>query len=126
MGADSAATTTRGNRAQDELLVKFARLMRERYGARLYLFGSHARGTAHSESDYDVVAVARAFEGQRRIVRAEDRYDLWHEAGGWAISLDLHCYTPDEFRRESAGLGFIGQAKRRGELIRILTSRRAA
>ena len=105
--------------ARDELQTKFARLLREKHGARVFLFGSRARGTAHPESDYDVVAISRAFEGQKRFQRAPDRYDLWHTAGGWGISLDLHCFTPQEFRRELAGLGFVGSAKRRGELIEV-------
>ena len=48
------------NPAEDELVVKFARLMRERYGARLYLFGSRARGTARADSDYDIIWPCRA------------------------------------------------------------------
>jgi predicted nucleotidyltransferase len=95
--------------------------MRERYAARVYLFGSRVRGSAGAESDYDVVVVSRCFEGQRRISRAVDLYPIWHEAGGWGMGLDVHCYTPEEFRAEVAGLGYLGHAKRRGELIRLST-----
>jgi hypothetical protein len=91
--------------------------MRDKYYARVFLFGSRARGTANEESDYDVVAVSQAFEGQRRFERAPDRYDLWWAAGGWDVSLDLHCFTPNEFRHEVAGLGYLGSAKKRGELV---------
>lgn len=121
MGADAAAAATRQQARQDPLLARFARLMRDRYAARVYLFGSRARGTATAESDYDVVVVSRRFEGQRRISRAVDLYAIWHEAGGWGIGLDVHCYTPEEFRAEAAGLGCLGHAKRRGELIRLGT-----
>ncbi|MBI4321709.1 MAG: nucleotidyltransferase domain-containing protein [Chloroflexi bacterium] len=106
-----------------QLLVRFAQLLRQRYDARLYLFGSRARGTAHQDSDYDLVAVAEAFSAQPLLRRGLDRGDLWREAGGWRIPLDLHCYTPKEFREELAGLGYLGQAKRRGELIEIKTPR---
>jgi predicted nucleotidyltransferase len=94
--------------------------MRERYGARLYLFGSRARGTQRPTSDFDMVAVADAFGQQPRLGRARDRFFLWHDAGGWGQPLDLHCYTPAEFREEVRGLGYLGHAKRRGELRRIV------
>lgn len=119
MGADATAATARQRAGQDHLLARFARLMWERYAARVYLFGSRARGTANAESDYDVVVVSRRFEGQRRISRAVDLYPIWHEAGGWGIGLDLRCYTPEEFRAQVAGLGYLGHAKRQGELIRL-------
>ncbi|MBI2864940.1 MAG: nucleotidyltransferase domain-containing protein [Chloroflexi bacterium] len=123
MGTEVTSAAARQKPAQDELIARFARLMRSQYGARLYLFGSRARGTASSDSDYDIIAVSHAFAGQRRLGRAPDRYKLWREAGGWGISLDLHCYSPEEFRAELAGLGYIGMAKRRGELIRTLIGR---
>lgn len=98
---------------------EFARLLRERYGARLYVFGSRVRGGARPDSDYDLVAVADAFAGQPRFERAPDQWRLWRDAGGWGIPLDLHCYSPDEFRRQIRGLGYLGQARRRGELIEV-------
>jgi len=125
VGADTPSASTRQTAAQDEILTRLAHLMRERYGARLYLFGSRARGTAHADSDYDVVAVSQAFQGQRRVVRAPDRYRIWREAGGWGIGLDLQCYTPEEFREEISGLGYLGSAKSRGELIRVTAPRAA-
>jgi predicted nucleotidyltransferase len=101
--------------------------MRDRYGARLYLFGSRARGTAHADSDYDLVAVAVPFSVQRRISRALDRSQLWEAAGGWGRSLDLHCLTPSEFQAETRdGFGYLGQAKERGELIRIRCAPRSS
>ena len=118
-GADAISATTKTSAAGDDILVRFAGLLREKYAARVLLFGSRARGTARADSDYDVVAVSRAFVGQRIFDRAPGRYDLWRDAGGWGIGLDLHCFTPHEFRRELAGLGFQGSAKRRGELVEV-------
>ncbi|MBI4320414.1 MAG: nucleotidyltransferase domain-containing protein [Chloroflexi bacterium] len=111
--------------SQDELIAIFARLMRERHKATLYLFGSRARGTAREHSDYDIVAVSDAFGQQSHFRRCLDRDELWHTAGGWRKALDLHCYTPGEFRKEVAGLGYLGQARARGELIRIKPAPRA-
>jgi hypothetical protein len=93
--------------------------MRQRYGARVYLFGSRARGTAHRTSDYDVVAVADAFADQPRWRRAPGWLRMWREAGGWGLDLDLHCYTPAEFRGELKGLGFLGHARARRELVEV-------
>ncbi len=121
MGVDAASAATRPDAAQDKLVARFARLMAERYGARVYLFGSRARGVHRPDSDYDVVAVSQRFAGERQRYRARDRYKLWYEAGGWGIGLDLHCYTEEEFYEEIRGLGYLGQAKRHGELIRVRT-----
>lgn len=119
MGPRDAPATTRQARSQDQILAGFARLMHERYGARLYAFGSRTRGTAEPSSDYDVVAVAEAFAEQPPLGRARDRFRLWLEAGGWGKELDLHCYTAAEFREELKGLGYLGQARRRGELLKV-------
>jgi hypothetical protein len=109
----------RGAGKSEQLLKRFAELMQERYGARIYVFGSRARKTEHKDSDYDVVAVAEAFAAQPRTRRVTDRRPLWRQSGGWGIGLDLHCYTPDEFRAELRGLGYLGQARRRGELREV-------
>jgi predicted nucleotidyltransferase len=110
------------------LLAAFSRLMRDRYAARLYLFGSRVRGDIHLGSDYDIVAVSEGFATQPPLERAPDRRDLWRRAGGWGIALDLHCYSPREFRAELRAAGYLGQAKARGELrpIRAGITRTAA
>lgn len=104
---------------QEELIRRFAELMYERYGAVLYVFGSRVRGSARPGSDYDLVAVSNAFAGQHVMDRALARRDLWIEAGGWRLPLDLHSYTPEEFQEELRGLGYLGQARRRGELVKV-------
>jgi predicted nucleotidyltransferase len=105
----------------DRLIVGFAKLMRDRYGAELYLFGSRARGMGARDSDYDFAAVSPAFAKERDLYRALDRHRIWTEAGGYGIGLDLHCYTPEEFARELDSLGYLGEASRRGELLKIPT-----
>lgn len=120
MGRDISSTTYRKAQTQEELIERFARKMRERYGAAVYLFGSRSTGTARSDSDYDMVAVSEAFRYGKRTARATDRLFLWWEAGGWGESIDLHCYTPEEFRQEiESGMGYLAQACERGELIEV-------
>ncbi|MBI2954992.1 MAG: nucleotidyltransferase domain-containing protein [Chloroflexi bacterium] len=99
--------------------------MHQRYGAILYMFGSRVRGTARRDSDYDLVAVSSEFAGQHVMDRAPARRDLWIAAGGWRLPLDLHSYTPEEFQDELRGLGYLGQARRRGELVRVPLRRTA-
>lgn len=123
MGERPAPTAAGSSATPEAILTAFARLMGERYGARIYLFGSRVRGTNRPSSDYDVVAVAESFGQQPRLGRAQDRFLIWREAGGWGAPLDLHCYTPAEFREELRGLGYLGQAKRRGQLVAVLAAR---
>ena len=103
----------------DPLLRGFARRLLDHYHARLYLFGSRARGTQQAESDYDLIAVASSFAGVSMFRRCLDRDSHWLAAGGWRLALDLHCYSPEEFRQEKAGLGFLAHAYRQGELFRV-------
>jgi predicted nucleotidyltransferase len=120
MGRVITSTTYRKARTPEELISRFAQLMYERHRAASYLFGSRARGESGKLSDYDVVAVSEAFRGTKRTSRMLGRPLLWLEAGGWGEALDLHCFTPEEFRREIAsGMGYLWQAHSRGELIEI-------
>ena len=111
------STTFQKAKTQEELLARFARILQERYGATLYLYGSQVRGTAGQRSDYDLVAVSDTFRDQKRTRRVLDRFYLWLEAGGWGQGLDLHCFTPEEFHRQTEdGLGYLGRARQAGEL----------
>jgi predicted nucleotidyltransferase len=105
---------------KESFVRRFAGIMQERYGADIYVLGSRVRGDADDvESDYDLVAVAAAFAHEPDLFRALDRRRLWAAAGGQGKSLDLHCYTPEEFALEMEALGYLGEAKERGELIKV-------
>lgn len=80
-------------------LLTFATMLRERVGARrVLLFGSHARGRASPDSDYDLIVVARDFAGIAPASRAVGLRQFWYQAGGEG-PLDLICLTPEEFAR---------------------------
>jgi predicted nucleotidyltransferase len=82
-------------------LRRFAVRLREKIGAtRVLLFGSHARGTAQPDSDYDMIIVSPGFEGVHRFDRARGLKDLFYEVGGPA-PMDLICLTPEEFDQAS-------------------------
>ena len=120
MGRVVTPDTYRKAETQLELIERFAGLMREHYAATLYVFGSRARGTATPLSDYDLVAVSDVFRARRHGTRVPDRLSLWLEAGGWGEGLDLHCYSPEEFLRQTrGGLGYLGQSWARGELLQV-------
>lgn len=93
--------------------------MRDRYGAELYLLESRARGTAHEDSDSDLVAAASESCDQPDLFGALGRRHLRAEAGGYGISSDLHCCTTEEFAQELQSLGYIGEAFEQGKLRRV-------
>lgn len=59
------------------------------------LFGSRVQGTAHDESDLDVIVVAESF----RDVPQHERFPLIRKRIRTAYSIDYLCYTPEEFER---------------------------
>lgn len=78
------------------------------------LFGSRARGDAWRDSDYDLLVVARAFEGVPALERGRMlAASLWDVA-----PVDLICVTPTELARATDGFGITGIALRSG--IRVL------
>jgi predicted nucleotidyltransferase len=78
-------------------LSRFAERLREQVGAeKVLLFGSHARGGARPDSDYDLIVVSSQYDGMRRRDRGKDLRELFYEVGGNA-PMDLICLTPEEF-----------------------------
>ena len=83
--------------ALDPTLIRFARRLHDELGAeRVLLFGSHARGTAYSDSDYDLIIVADYFATIPPLRRQAGLRQKFYEVGGHA-PMDLICVTPDEF-----------------------------
>lgn len=83
----------------DPALLRFAERLQVDLGAqRVLLFGSHARGAAAPDSDYDLIVVSERFEPIPLLRREFGLHDLFYAVGGDA-PLDLICLTPDEFEQ---------------------------
>ena len=83
----------------DPALTRFARRLQEEIGAcRVLLYGSHARGQANPQSDYDLIIVAPAFREIDRFHRSIGLRQLWYDVGGDA-PMDILCMTPEEFEQ---------------------------
>jgi len=60
--------------------------------ARIYLFGSFARGTWLDDSDVDVVVVSRAFEG----MEFWERGAMLRRLASREVPFEILAYTPEE------------------------------
>jgi uncharacterized protein len=81
----------------DPAVLRFASRLRDEWGAeRVLLFGSHARGNAAPDSDYDLIIISERFEPIPRLRREVGLHDIFYAVGGDA-PLDLICLTPREF-----------------------------
>ncbi len=90
----------------DTLLDAMRPLLEEQAAHAAWLFGSQARGTAHAESDIDLIVVQPSDEPQPRRRLA---YSEAIAAAGGAV--DLLVYTPEEFEAmRSAGRPFLVDA----------------
>ncbi|MBI5176981.1 nucleotidyltransferase domain-containing protein [Candidatus Micrarchaeota archaeon] len=82
----------------DRKLNEFLKDIRTLYSdARVYLFGSRARGNQRKDSDYDLIVISRKFVKKDFIDRPET---IWKNSDV-VIGADLLCYTPAEFSRIS-------------------------
>lgn len=94
----------------DQLRDRIAEAM---HPEKIFLFGSHAEGTATEESDVDLLVVMESELPQhRRNVALKKLFPLRN------FSLDAFVYTPDEFCRYKDVPGtIVYSATHRGKLI---------
>ncbi|MBI1971751.1 MAG: nucleotidyltransferase domain-containing protein [Candidatus Aenigmarchaeota archaeon] len=83
--------------------------------SKIILFGSRARGDYLLESDYDLIIVSDAFK----------KYDFTERIGhvmrlsDGSVSLDVICYTEDEFEKKKKELGTVREAVKEGVVLKV-------
>ena len=79
--------------------------------ARVILFGSHARGSADSDSDIDIAIISSAFRGKDIFERARLTKDAEVQAiRHFMRPFDVVTLTPEEFEGDSMLAGFVRSA----------------
>lgn len=79
--------------------------------SRIVLFGSRARKTARSTSDYDFLVISpcfRKWEWEERSAR------VYHLKRNIPAPMDIICLTPEEFKRKKKSLGVIREVVKEG------------
>jgi predicted nucleotidyltransferase len=81
------------------------------------LFGSRATGRARPDSDIDLILVSTTFEDVPFIKRMgvfRQKIDPLQ----YGLSVDVLCYTSEEFEVMSTGIGMVAEAVKEGIWIR--------
>ncbi|MDR0822369.1 MAG: nucleotidyltransferase domain-containing protein [Endomicrobium sp.] len=65
----------------------------------LYVYGSQAKGTAHKDSDIDVVILLKDNDRQKRNIIWDIASQLDYKYYDYGMSLDLHPMTREELER---------------------------
>jgi predicted nucleotidyltransferase len=82
---------------------------------KIILFGSHAWGTPHKDSDYDLCVIEKSIESKKQRLR-----DLSELAGKINITVptDLISYTPEEIdERSKLGDFFVRKILNEGKIL---------
>lgn len=96
-------------------LLSFYSLIRNKYPVReLFLYGSHAKGTSHKDSDIDVGVVLDIKDHSKRI---DIGANLFHEAGKVDVAIEPKCIFWDEYLKHDKA-SILGEIIRTG--IRIV------
>ncbi len=83
---------------KDKAITLFAKKIKKSFpGAKVYLFGSRARGDNLVTSDYDFIIVSESFKEISMPRRLEKVYEHWDEK----YNADILPYTPDEIEVQS-------------------------
>ncbi|MCS7300780.1 MAG: nucleotidyltransferase domain-containing protein [Fimbriimonadales bacterium] len=77
------------------------------------IFGSRARGEARSDSDLDVIVVARLFETVPFLKRMPMVLRLLR----FPHAVDFLCYTPEEFEQIRSCSSIVYQALQEGKVV---------
>lgn len=96
-----------------EIIKKFKKSLRSLGKSSIIFFGSRARGTFNSESDFDIIVISDKFEGIKWHKRAVNIYMSWKED----YPLEVLCYTPREFEKKKKQIGIVREAVKEGIII---------
>lgn len=80
--------------------------------ASAYVFGSHAKGVAHGESDVDVAIISPDFGDDRMENSVYLQRKLWHAP---FQNMDVVGYSPEYFENENSPL--VSEIKKHGVLV---------
>lgn len=80
--------------ALETFLAALRPLLRKQHAQTAYVFGSRARGTAHPDSDIDVIIVA-----ETDLPAVERFRDYLPAILAAPVGVDMFVYTPEEFER---------------------------
>lgn len=78
------------------------------------LFGSWVSGDWMEWSDVDLILVSSDFEGKFFTDRPVELYEYWKGER----SVELFCYTPEEFEKKRRQIGFVAEAEKSGIVIK--------
>ena len=88
-------------------LKHFIKKLKEKYkDARVYLFGSRARGDELKGSDYDLIIISEKFGKKNFVERMITMQFLWEGAE----LLEALCYTPEEFERMMKSINIVSHS----------------
>jgi hypothetical protein len=93
-----------------EIVKRFKNKLKDIGVDRLILFGSRARGTFHSESDFDLIIISNKFEGIPMHKRSFIYYANWKEN----YPVEIICYTPNEFEILKNKISIVSEALKEG------------
>ena len=89
------------------------RIVRDFHPVQIILFGSHARGEAHPQSDVDLLVVFSELADKRKIA-----VDIRRSLADLPMAKDILVTTPEELARQRDQVGTILRAaQREGEIL---------
>ena len=98
-----------------EAIKPFVILVKKNFEpCKVLLFGSHARGTANKESDYDIILISPRFKNIEFSKRAALAYRLKKSVHA---AMDIICLTPHEFDERRKRPTVIREAAKEGLYI---------
>ena len=80
--------------------------------AKIYLFGSRAKGNHLQDSNFNVIVVSNRFE-KNFFKRIERMLDYWNGKQ----AMDVLCYTPEEFKEKKKGLNVVSEAMKTAKVL---------
>lgn len=80
---------------------------------KVIVFGSRIRGDNLKYSDIDIILVSDDFSAIPFPERATRIYDFWDDA----LSLEVLCYTTEEFNKKKNMIGIVQEAVKEGIII---------
>ena len=89
------------------------RIVRDFHPVQIILFGSHARGDAHPQSDVDLLVVFSKLADRRKTA-----VDIRRALADLPVAKDILVTTPEELARQRDWVGTVlRSAQREGEIL---------